>query len=113
MGSILCVYASWRMLLVLTLGFSSGLPLLLTGGTLQAWMTDAKIDLPTIGKFALVGLPYALKFIWAPFLDSFSPPYLGRRRGWGLIMQAGLVVSLVMLALSDPAKGLTSVAFAA
>jgi len=70
------------MLVTLLTGFSSGLPLLLTGGTLQAWLVDAKVDLASIGLFSLVGLPYTLKFLWAPLFDRFVPPFLGRRRGW-------------------------------
>jgi MFS transporter, PAT family, beta-lactamase induction signal transducer AmpG len=106
------IYASWRMLLVFFLGFSSGLPLMLVGSTtLQAWLTDSKIDLPTIGRFALVGLPYTLKFVWAPFLDSYRPPFLSRRKGWGLIIQVGLVASLVAMAFTDPSTGLGWFAF--
>jgi MFS transporter, PAT family, beta-lactamase induction signal transducer AmpG len=108
------IYASWRILLVFFLGFSSGLPLLLVGSTtLQAWLTDAKLDLPTIGKFALVGLPYTLKFLWAPFLDSYRPPFLSRRKGWGLIIQLALVCSLAALAFCDPAANLTTFALIA
>lgn len=113
MGSpLFSVYLSYRMLIVLFLGFSSGLPLLLVGGTLQAWLTDAKVDVATIGKFALVGLPYALKFLWAPLLDSLSPPFLTRRRGWGIFIQLCLIASLVWLAFSDPSASLTQVAIA-
>lgn len=115
MNAILHAFASPRMLAVLLLGFSSGLPLMLTAGgsTIQAWMKDGNVDLATIGRFALIGLPYALKFLWAPLLDSYAPPFLGRRRGWGLITQAGLMASLALLALSDPASGLTQFTVAA
>lgn len=109
---LFAVYGSYRMLVVLFLGFSSGLPLLLTGGTLQAWLTDAKVDLATIGKFALVGLPYTLKFVWAPFFDSVKPPFLTRRRGWGIVTQLLLIASLVLLAYSDPFTSLNQMVFA-
>lgn len=94
---------SWRMLIVFLMGFSSGLPLLLVGGTLKAWFTEAGVDLTTIGLFSLVGLPYTLKFIWSPFLDRYIPPFLGRRRGWLFVTQIGLAAALVALSFSDPA----------
>lgn len=87
---------------VTLLGFSSGLPLALTSGTLQAWMTMAGVDLKTIGIFALVGLPYTLKFLWSPFIDRYVPPALGRRRGWILIAQIGLVIGISAMALNTP-----------
>ncbi len=96
------VIFSRTQLAVLLLGFSSGLPLLLTSGTLQAWLTVEKVDLSTIGLFALVGLPYTIKFLWAPLLDRFSLHILGRRRGWMLLMQLGIAAGLVGIALSDP-----------
>ena len=70
-----------RIGVIMLLGFASGLPLALTGGTLQAWMTVEGVDLKTIGIFTLVGLPYTWKFLWAPFMDRYVPPLLGRRRG--------------------------------
>src|SRR3954469_15221965 len=97
MVAALRLFTQWRMLAVLLLGFSSGLPLYLTGGTMQAWLTDAKVDLATIGRFSLVGLPYILKFLWAPLLDNVAPPLvsrLGRRRGWGLLTQTALMASI-------------------
>ena len=87
------------------LGFASGLPLFLTGSTLKAWMTDAGLDLRVIGMFGLVAQPYVLKVFWAPFLDRYCPPVLGRRRGWMAFFQAGLVVLLVLMALGDPQVG--------
>ena len=98
----LSVLANRRMAAVLLLGFSSGLPLALTGNTLQAWMTDTGVDLKTIGIFTLVGLPYALKFLWAPFLDRFTLPWLGRRRGWILLFQFVLALLLTAMAFSSP-----------
>jgi PAT family beta-lactamase induction signal transducer AmpG len=87
---------------MLFLGFSSGLPLLLTGGTLQAWMTIEKVDLKTIGLFSLVGLPYGFKFLWAPLMDAIVPPWLGRRRGWMLITQLSLLLGVAGLGLCSP-----------
>ncbi|WP_243287573.1 AmpG family muropeptide MFS transporter [Geothrix terrae] len=87
---------------LLLLGFASGLPLFLTGSTLKAWMTDEKLSLATIGLFSFVTLPYSLKVFWAPFLDRFSLPGLGRRRGWMLVMQAGMALALARLALTQP-----------
>jgi PAT family beta-lactamase induction signal transducer AmpG len=106
MASMLGVFANRRMATVLFLGFASGLPLYLTGATLQAWLTDAKIDLPTIGRFSLVGLPYTVKFLWSPFLDSYAPPWLGRRRGWALLSQLGIALALAVMAFLNPAQNL-------
>lgn len=106
MGTRLSEYAqvlrSRRIQVMALAGFASGLPLALTGGTLQAWMTVAGVDLRTIGIFALVGLPYTVKFLWSPLMDRFVPPLLGRRRGWMLITQAALVAGIVAMAAGDP-----------
>lgn len=103
MSSLLSVFASWRIAIVLALGFSSGIPLALTSSTLQAWMADQKIDLTIIGLFSLVGMPYGLKFLWAPLMDRFVPPFLGRRRGWMIVCQLGLVATICAIAFSNPA----------
>lgn len=87
---------------ILLLGFASGLPLALTGGTLQAWMTVEGVDLKTIGIFALAGLPYTWKFLWAPFMDRYVPPWLGRRRGWILITQIALMGGILFMGSTDP-----------
>jgi MFS transporter, PAT family, beta-lactamase induction signal transducer AmpG len=92
-----------RMLVALAMGFSSGMPLLLTGSVLQAWMKDEGVDLGTIGLFALVGLPYTLKFVWAPVLDRYTLPLLGRRRGWLLATQLSLMIAIAGLGLTHPA----------
>lgn len=97
---------SARMLIALAMGFSSGLPLLLIGGTLKAWFTEAKVDLTLIGLFSLVGLPYTFKFLWAPLLDRYIPPFLGRRRGWMLVSQIGLAILLAAFAFVNPATDL-------
>ncbi|UZR27905.1 AmpG family muropeptide MFS transporter [Methylococcus mesophilus] len=93
---------SGRMLAAFAMGFYGGAPLLLTGSVLLAWMKDRGIDLTTIGLFALVGLPYTLKFLWAPVFDRFHWPRLGRRRGWLLLMQLLLAVAIASLAVYGP-----------
>ncbi len=93
------------------LGFASGLPLYLTGRTLQAWMRVEHVDLTTIGLFSLVGLPYSLKWLWAPVIDRYVPPFLGRRRGWLLITQVALLVAIAAMSLHDPGRGLQLLAF--
>jgi PAT family beta-lactamase induction signal transducer AmpG len=92
------------MLVTLVMGFSCGLPLLLTMTVLQAWMTEAGVDLAAIGAMALVGLPYTVKFLWAPFLDRYTLPFLGRRRGWLLLAQVALAMAIAGLGQSDPAN---------
>ncbi len=110
---ILKVICSGRMLVTLVMGFSCGLPLLLTISVLQAWMKEEGVDLTVIGMMALVGIPYTLKFLWAPFLDRFTLPFLGRRRGWLLIAQIALMLSIAGLGLTDPGNNPWMVAFAA
>ncbi len=112
---ILRIFLSGRMLTALLMGFSSGLPLLLaTGSVLQAWLKEAGVDLGTIGLFALVGLPYTLKFLWAPLLDRFTPiAVLGRRRGWLLLIQLTLMAAIVGLGFTDPTRSLPLVTLAA
>lgn len=95
---------------MLLLGFFSGLPLALTGSTLQAWMKDSNVDLKVIGLFSLVGLPYTLKFLWSPLMDRFAPHFLGRRRFWMLLSQGGLFVAIITLGFSDPGNVPTMVA---
>lgn len=107
MKSLLAVFRSPRLFWVLLLGFSSGIPLALTGTTLQAWMATDKIDLTVIGVFSLVGLPYTVKYLWAPVMDRFIPPFLGRRRGWMLVTQLGLVIAISAMAFSNPAGATT------
>jgi PAT family beta-lactamase induction signal transducer AmpG len=97
------VIFSRRMLVALVMGFSCGLPLLLTVSLLQAWMKDEGVDLAVIGLMSLVGLPYTLKFLWAPIVDRFTLPFLGRRRGWLLVAQLALMAAIIGLGLSSPA----------
>ncbi|MDA8122015.1 MAG: AmpG family muropeptide MFS transporter [Deltaproteobacteria bacterium] len=107
MKSIFAVFRSPRLFWVLLLGFSSGIPLALTGTTLQAWMATEKIDLAVIGVFSLVGLPYTAKYLWAPVMDRYVPPFLGRRRGWMIVTQFALVLAIAAMAFSDPAGATT------
>src|SRR3954471_21226066 len=111
------VYLQRRVLIVLLLGFSSGLPLALSGSTLLVWMRESGVDLGTIGLFALVGTPYTLKFIWAPLVDALHVPLftraLGRRRGWLVFAQLLLIAAILLLALTDPARSPLFVALAA
>src|SRR3954462_13591614 len=113
----LAVYLQRRVLIVLLLGFSSGLPLALSGSTLLVWMRESGVDLGTIGLFALVGTPYTLKFIWAPLVDALHVPYFtaafGRRRGWLVFSQLLLIGAILLLALTDPARSPLFVALGA
>lgn len=110
------VYRDRRQLVILLMGFSSGMPFLLSGSVLSYWMSRIGVDLTTIGVFALVGIPYAFKFVWAPLVDRMPLPlldrWLGRRRGWMLAAQLGILVATLMLGWSDPvgSPGLTAVA---
>lgn len=91
---------------MLVLGFSSGLPLALTGSTLQAWLTVSAIDITTIAWFSWIGLPYLLKFLWSPLMDRFVPPLLGRRRGWMTLTQLALALGIAAMALAPPGQSL-------
>ncbi len=104
------VFANVRIAAMLALGFASGLPLALSTGTLQAWLTVDGIDVTTIGFFALAGLPYTFKFVWAPLLDRFEPPFLGRRRGWLVITQLGLAAACFLMATFDPTRQIWAMA---
>ena len=110
---ILRIIFSWRMLVTFLMGVSSGIPLLVTGSTLQAWMTDEKVNLAVIGMFSLVGLPYTVKFLWSPFLDRYIPPFLGRRRGWMLISQILLMLAIGSFYFVRPAESPWTVAILA
>ncbi len=111
------VYLDRRMLIVLLTGFSSGLPLLLTLSTLSYWLSKVGVDKTTIGLFALVGVPYSFKFVWAPLIDQLRLPLLtplfGRRRGWLLLIQACLAASVFVMGLTDPTVAPLTVAAAA
>jgi PAT family beta-lactamase induction signal transducer AmpG len=100
-------YMDRRVLLILPMGFASGLPLLLTFSTLSAWLATAGISRGAIGAFALVGTPYAFKFAWSPLIDRLPPPLpLGRRRGWGVAIQLVLIVAILGLGMCDPRRNL-------
>ncbi|MEW6766407.1 MAG: MFS transporter [Pseudomonadota bacterium] len=105
----MAVYLQPRVLIVLLLGFSSGLPLALSGSTLQVWAAESGVNLKTIGLFAIIGTPYTLKFLWAPLVDALDVPllsrWLGRRRGWLILSQLLLIVAIVLLSLCDPKSG--------
>ena len=95
-------FGARRVWVVGLLGFASGVPLLLTGQTLAAWMTAAGVDLTTIGAFSLVALPYTFKWVWAPLVDRFCWPFLGRRRGWLLVLQLALIAAIAAMGATDP-----------
>ena len=109
------VYADRRVLAILFLGFSSGLPLALTFGTLSVWLAEVGVSKTTIGLFALMGAPYTFKFLWAPLVDRMPIPYLtrrlGRRRGWAIVTQLALMAAIAGLGATNPAAhaGLTAV----
>ncbi|MDR2689520.1 MAG: MFS transporter [Azoarcus sp.] len=94
---------AWRLLAILVLGFASGLPLALAGQAMQAWLTIDGVNVATIGFFGLVGVPYTFKFLWAPLMDRFEPPLLGRRRGWLALTQFALAGVLWWMAQLSPA----------
>jgi PAT family beta-lactamase induction signal transducer AmpG len=98
---------------ILLLAFASGLPLALTSGTLQAWLTVEGVDLATIGFFTLVGIPYTWKFLWSPAMDRFVPPFLGRRRGWLVITQVALMAGIAAIATLSPREDLALLAMLA
>src|SRR6266516_7833830 len=101
------VYLRPRVLIVMFLGFSSGLPLALSGSTLQVWATEGGVNLRTIGLFAIIGTPYTIKFLWAPLVDALDVPLLatllGRRRGWLVFSQLLLIVAIAFLGSCNPA----------
>jgi PAT family beta-lactamase induction signal transducer AmpG len=117
LAETLAVYLQPRVLIVLFLGFSAGLPLALSASTLQIWMRQSGVDLGTIGLFTLVGTPYTVKFLWAPVVDALDVPLLspmfGRRRGWLLFAQLLLIVSVMLLGFCDPARAPWYLVFAA
>src|SRR5277367_633662 len=102
-------YRQPRLLAVLFMGFSSGLPLPLTFGTLSFWLAQSGVSRTAIGLFALVGIPYSFKFLWSPLIDRLALPRLtrrlGRRRSWALVIQALLAAAILALGFSDPIAG--------
>ena len=104
--SLFSVFGQRKMAALLFLGFSSGLPLFLTSSTLQAWMTVEKVDLTTVGMVSLLSVPYSFKFVIAPLMDRYIPPFLGRRRGWLVITQVALLLCIAAMSMHDPRRGL-------
>ncbi|MGW8287214.1 MAG: AmpG family muropeptide MFS transporter [Desulfobulbales bacterium] len=102
-----------KMLAMFTLGFSSGFPFYVIREVLKAWLTDANIDLGTIGLFSAVALPYTWKFVWSPAMDGITLPFLGRRRGWMLLTQLGLLILIGTMGQINPAKSLKMMAVVA
>ncbi|MBW1739929.1 MAG: AmpG family muropeptide MFS transporter [Deltaproteobacteria bacterium] len=108
------IYADRRVIAILFLGFSSGLPLALTFGTLSLWLAEVGVSKTTIGLFALMGAPYTFKFLWAPLVDRMPVPYLtrrlGRRRGWAIVTQLALMATIAGLGATNPVAhpGLTA-----
>ena len=100
------IFTQPKSAILLILGFASGLPLALTSGTLQAWMTVENIDLKTIGFFSLVGQAYVFKFLWSPVMDRYTPPFLGRRRGWLLATQILLLIAIAAMGFLEPSTQL-------
>lgn len=117
LASALTVYLRPRVLIVMLLGFSAGLPLALSGETLRVWMADRGVDLGTIGLLSLAGLPYTFKFLWAPVVDAIDVPWLsrllGRRRGWLIAAQLMLMGAILFLGTRDPLVSPVVVGFAA
>jgi PAT family beta-lactamase induction signal transducer AmpG len=113
----IAVYTQKRVLIVLFLGFSGGLPLALSGSTLLFWTAEAGVDLKTIGLFALAGTPYTIKFLWAPLIDAIDLPvlssWLGRRRAWLIFSQLLLIAAIAFLGSCDPAAAPGMVAIGA
>lgn len=115
--SAMAGYLTPRMLIILAMGFASGLPLLLTLSTLSYWLSKVGVDKTTIGLFALVGTPYTFKFLWSPIMDQVPLPVLtrllGRRRSWLLVTQALLAVAIFAMGWTDPAVNPVNTAVAA
>lgn len=106
-NKILKILQNPKLLFLFFLGMSSGLPLALTAGTLQAWMNDEGINIKTIGLFGILGLPYTLKFLWAPFLDRYKLPFLDRRKGWAILSQLLLALVFAFIAFTNPTNQLS------
>src|SRR4051812_34520991 len=102
-----------RLVAITLLGFSSGLPLALTGQAMQAWLSGEGLDIATIGFLSIVGLPYTFKFLWAPLMDRFELPWLGRRRGWLVLTQLALAGALLLMATTSPGSATRSFALLA
>jgi PAT family beta-lactamase induction signal transducer AmpG len=104
-------YFNKQMLICVSLGFSSGLPLFILYNLLSAWLKSENVDLKAIGLFALVGFPYTWKFVWSPLMDRYHIPLLGRRRGWMLVTQIGLLIAVAAMGFFSPRSELTAIVF--
>ena len=111
--STIKIILSPKMLAMFTLGFASGFPFYIVRDVLKLWLTDANIDLGTIGLFSAVALPYTWKFVWSPVMDGVTPPFLGRRRAWMLMTQIGLLILIAAMGQLDPTKSLKMMAVVA
>src|SRR5210317_2619068 len=111
--STIKIILSPKMLAMFTLGFASGFPYYVVRDVLKLWLTDANINLGTIGLFSAVAVPYTWKFFWSPAIDGLTPPFLGRRRGWMLITQIGLLLLIASMGQLDPTKSLKMMALVA
>ncbi len=111
--STIKIILSPKMLAMFTLGFASGFPFYIVRDVLKLWLTDANIDLGTIGLFSAVALPYTWKFVWSPVMDGVTPPFLGRRRAWMLMTQIGLLILIAVMGQLDPTKSLKMMAVVA
>ncbi|WP_092234286.1 AmpG family muropeptide MFS transporter [Desulfobacula phenolica] len=107
------IMLSWKMMAMFFFGFSSGFPFYIVKDVLKLWMTESNIDLTTIGLFSALSLPYTLKFVWSPLMDGYVPCFLGRRRGWILIAQLGLMISIALIGQFDPSDSLFGIVFMA
>ncbi|HKS90227.1 MAG TPA: MFS transporter, partial [Stellaceae bacterium] len=117
LAASLAVYRQPRLVAILLMGFSSGLPLALTFGTLSYWLAEVGVSLTAIGLFGLVRTSYSLKFLWSPLIDRLPIPiltaWLGRRRSWALLIQALLMAAILALGMTDPRADPAATAFAA
>ncbi|HEY0707799.1 MAG TPA: MFS transporter, partial [Polyangia bacterium] len=113
MSAFFAAFRSKRVALSIPLGFAAGLPFSMRGSTLSAWITDAGLDIKTIGMFTWVGLFFTLKPLWAPLVDRFAIPILGRRRGWMFVTQILLMFSIVAMGMVNPAQAALALALLA
>ena len=107
------IFSSPKLLIIVGLGAASGYPNQITESALQAWLKDSGTSNTTIGLLTYVSIPYLLKFLWAPLLDRYPLPFLGRRRGWMFLIQMALAVAIATFAVQDPKLSLTAVAVTA
>ena len=114
-NNLLKIYLSKKIFVIFLMGIASGIPLYMVLSTLLIWLTRENIEIATVGLFALTQIPWSLKFVWAPFVDTYKIPfltkYLGMRKSWLLISQIFLIISLIMLGFSDPNQNLFLTAF--